>query len=214
MNIDLERYLGTIEREAGVGERDGRPVRTVTLGRTYDTSVEDVWDAITQPERIVRWFLPVSGELRLGGRYQIKGNASGEITDCEPPSRLAITWEYGGDISWVRIGLTAVDSETTRLRLEHEAHVPDDFWDQYGPGATGVGWDLALVGLGEHIFGAADVDPKEAELWPTTTNGTQWVEHCSEAWSRASIASGTADAAAQDAAKRTFAFYTGKEPSA
>ena len=45
-----------------------------------------MWDACTDPERIGRWFLPVSGDLRLGGRYQLEGNAGGEILRCEPPT--------------------------------------------------------------------------------------------------------------------------------
>jgi uncharacterized protein YndB with AHSA1/START domain len=49
----------------------------VTITQVYAAPVEDVWDACTNPARIPRWFLPVSGELRLGGRYQLEGNAGG-----------------------------------------------------------------------------------------------------------------------------------------
>ena len=87
-------------------ERDGRPARAVTLSRGYATSVEDLWDAVTNPERIPRWFLPVSGELEPGGRYQLEGNAGGLITACEPRSHLALTWEFGEDLSWVEVGFS------------------------------------------------------------------------------------------------------------
>jgi hypothetical protein len=53
-------------------------------------AVEDVWDAITSAERIPRRFLPVSGDLRLG-RYQLQGNAGGEITGCNPPRHLRLS---------------------------------------------------------------------------------------------------------------------------
>ena len=66
-------------------ERDGQPARAVTLARSYATTVEDLWDAVTNGERILRWFLPISGELAPGGRYQLEGNAGGVITACEPP---------------------------------------------------------------------------------------------------------------------------------
>ncbi|MER5177460.1 hypothetical protein ABT009_03625 [Streptomyces sp. NPDC002896] len=53
--------------------------RTVLVRRTYDAAIEDAWDACTDPRRISRWFLPVSGDLRLGGHYRPEGNASGGI---------------------------------------------------------------------------------------------------------------------------------------
>src|SRR5829696_9345065 len=90
---------------------------TVELARAYDAPVEDLWDACTRPERIVRWFLPVSGDLSPGGRYQLEGNAEGEILACEPPSRLSVTWEYGGGISWVDVHLAPDGSGGTELRL-------------------------------------------------------------------------------------------------
>ena len=57
---------------------------TVILARTYDTTIDDLWDACTNPDRIPRWFLPISGDLRLNGRYQLEGNAGGTIERCEP----------------------------------------------------------------------------------------------------------------------------------
>ena len=95
LQIDIARHLGAVARTVGTRERDGRPARVVVAARSYDATPDDVWEAITSAERIPRWFLPVTGELRLGGRYQLQGNAGGEITRCEPPRHLAITWEYG-----------------------------------------------------------------------------------------------------------------------
>ena len=83
---DVRDYLGAVERTVSSLERDGKPARAVTVARSYNTTVEDVWDAVTNGERIPRWFLPISGELKLGGRYQLEGNAGGTITACEPPS--------------------------------------------------------------------------------------------------------------------------------
>ncbi len=109
--------------------------------------------ACTQADRIKRWFAPVTGDLRLGGRYQVEGNASGEVLACEPPRFFTVTWEFGGDSSQVTVRL-APDGDGARFTLEHE-HTGDahsDFWTQFGPGATGVGWDLALLGLAMHLI--------------------------------------------------------------
>jgi uncharacterized protein YndB with AHSA1/START domain len=208
--IDMLRYIGAVTREIHTREHEGRPARVVVATCAYDTVIDDVWDAITNPERIPRWFLPISGDLRLGGRYQLQGNAGGQITACHPPRTLDLTWEFGGQVSWVNVRLTELSDGGTRLRLEHIAHVPEDFWNQYGPGAVGVGWDLTMLGLGRHLETAAALDPKQAAEWPTTEEGQEFVGRSSQEWCGASIAAGTPEPAAREAAGRTTAFYTGK----
>jgi len=209
-DIDVLRFVGAVGREVQSRQYQGRPARVVVATCAYDTDIEDLWDAITNPQRIPRWFLPVSGDLRLGGRYQLQGNASGQITACEPPRTLSLTWEFGGQVSWVNAQLTEMSDGGTGLRLEHIAHVPEDFWNQYGPGAVGVGWDLSMLGLGRHIETGATLDPKQGAEWPTTPEGREFARRSSEAWSRASIAAGTPEQAAREAAGRTTAFYTGQ----
>ncbi|MEK8144947.1 SRPBCC domain-containing protein [Streptomyces sp. M10(2022)] len=51
--------------------------RSLLLRRTYDASADDVWNACTDPARISRWLAPVTGDLRLGGAFQVEGRASG-----------------------------------------------------------------------------------------------------------------------------------------
>lgn len=208
MNFDVERHLGAVERSVSSLEREGKPARAVTLARSYDTTVDDLWDAVTNGERLPRWFLPINGELELGGRYQLEGNAGGVITACEPPSYLAITWEFGGDVSWVEVRLADEGSERARLTLNHIQHV-SEHWDTYGPGAVGVGWELGLFGLALHL-----AQPDEAKLdeavFSASPQGKAFTVGSSDAWGRASIASGTDTSAARAAARRTTAFYTGE----
>jgi uncharacterized protein YndB with AHSA1/START domain len=211
MTIDVADHLGAARREVRSGERDGKPTKTVVATRAYDSVIDDVWDALTSPERIPRWFLPISGELCVGGRYQFEGNAGGEIETCDAPNRLAVTWEYGGDVSWLEVRLTADGPERTTLELEHTAHPPEEFWGVYGPGAVGVGWDLALLGLGLHLATGEAVDPEVAATWPATSEGQAFVKQVSDAWGMADVADGEDEAAAMAAAERTTAFFTGVE---
>lgn len=211
MKIDIISQIGAVDREVREYVHEGRPARAVVASRSYDTTVEDLWDAITSAERIPRWFLPVTGELRLGGRYQLQGNAGGTITRCDAPHHLALTWEFGGDVSWVTVQLKP-EGDGARLELEHIAQVGGEFWDQFGPGAVGVGWDLTLVGLGQHLRTGEAVDPKAAEAWTMSPEGKDFLRRSSADWCRASIAYGTPEAAATAAAARTTAFYSG-EPS-
>ncbi|HET6222510.1 MAG TPA: SRPBCC family protein, partial [Dongiaceae bacterium] len=151
MKIDIAATLGAVVREVASRKHEGRMARVVAAARSYQTTIEDLWDALTSAERIPRWFLPISGDLRPGGRYQLEGNAGGEITRCEPPRHLAVTWEHGSEVSWLTVTLAEDPNGGTRLQLEHVAHVDDERWKQFGPGAVGVGWDLATMGLGRHL---------------------------------------------------------------
>ena len=103
MSFKVESYLGAVERTVSSLERDGQHARAVTLARSYETTVEDLWDAVTNGERVPRWFLSISGELGPGGHYQLEGNAGGEITACERLSHFALTWEFGEEVSWVEV---------------------------------------------------------------------------------------------------------------
>ncbi len=209
LDIDIARQIGAVARSVGTRLHNGRPARVIVATRTYDTTIEDLWDALTSAERIPRWFLPIAGDLRVGGRYQLEGNAGGEIRQCEPPRHFAITWEYGGQVSWVDVRLDPDRTSGSRLELEHIAHVPDELWDQFGPGAVGVGWDGALLGLAQHVSTGAAVDPQEAVAWQGSEEGKEFFGRSSDEWCRASIAAGTDASAARAAADRTTAFYTG-----
>lgn len=210
MQIDPVAAVGTVVREVKSRDHEGKPARVAIASRDYDTTVDDLWEALTSPERIPRWFLPVTGDLKLGGRYQLQGNAGGTIIACVPPRKLAVTWEFGGQVSWVNVTLTG-QGDGVRLELEHIAHVGDEMWDQFGPGAVGVGWDLSLAGLGLHVAGGgAAVDPAGFVAWSASDEGKAFIRGASEDWGRASVAFGTDPAAAKAAADRTTAFYIGQ----
>ena len=212
MTMDLTRHIGAVTRTVEDRIQDGRPARVVVAARSYDTTVDDLWDALTNKERLPRWFAPVSGDLRLGGRYQIEGNAGGTITRCEPPTAVGLTWEFAGAISWVEVRLRPEGKARAHLTLEHIAY-PDEHWVQYGPGATGVGWDMALAGLAKHLETGASNDPKAAAAWFASEDAKQFVRRSSADWKRADVASGTDEAVAEAAANRTHDAYTAVPPS-
>jgi uncharacterized protein YndB with AHSA1/START domain len=207
--IDVIHEINAVRRQVGTRVLEAGEARTITITRVYAAAVEDMWDACTNPERIPRWFLPISGELREGGRYELQGNASGTIQRCSAPHGFAATWEYGSEVSWIELRLVAEAAGRTRLELEHIAHVDDERWTQYGPGAVGVGWDLALTGLTAHLGSGKAVDPGESEAWSASDEGRQFIRLSSEAWGEASIAAGTEPSMARAAAEGTTAFYTG-----
>ena len=206
---DLIEQIDAVARHVGSGTLPGGAAHTVTLQRTYGADIDDVWDAITQPDRIARWFLPVTGDLREGGAYQLDGNAGGEIRTCEPPHRLVVTWNPPGaappteDASIVTVSLHVVDG-STELTLEHVAVVPPEFWDEYGPGAVGVGWDLGLIGLVAHLDGIQLGTPEQMDRDP---NVRAAMTASSNAWGDAYAASGASPDTVARVVAATTAFY-------
>ena len=218
---DTSTQISAVERKLRSEERDGREAWVQSLSQNYPSPIDDVWDAVTSAERIPRWFLPISGELRLGGRYQLEGNAGGEILECAPPeagaARYRVTWEFGGSVSWLTVRLSETADGGTRFELEHTAvaaDIPPGFWEQFGPGATGVGWDGGLLGLALHLTGGEGPTPEEAEAWAFTEEGRAFYRASADAWGAVQAASGADREAAARAADATYAFYTGETPPA
>lgn len=210
MQIEAATALGLVARAVRNFEKDGKPASTVTLTRRYDTTVDDLWDAVTSGERIPRWFLPIHGELRVGGRYQLEGNAGGTITACTPPHHFAATWEFGGGVSWIDVTVAA-DGRQARLTLEHTAIIAEH-WNQFGPGAVGIGWDLAIIGLALYLETGAPNDHDDAEAWMRSPAGKDFMSQSGEAWRVAHVASGVDPASARERSDRTIAFYRGETP--
>ncbi len=205
--IDVVQQINAVRRQVGARVLEAGEARTVTISQSYGAAVDDVWEALTNPERIPRWFLPVSGDLSVGGRYQLEGNAGGTIERCEPPDSFAATWEYGGQVSWIEVRLSAQPSGETRVELEHMAHV-DDRWDEFGPGAVGIGWDLSFMGLAVHLSTGQAVDRQEGMAWTMSDDGRRFMSLSSQEWCDASVAAGADADEAQAAAGRTTAAYT------
>ena len=86
------RIVGSLRR-AG----DGKGV--VRMEDLYDTDIDDLWSALTDPRRLARWIVEVDGDLRLGGRIQARFTSSwagaGRIDVCEAPHHLAVTLSPG-----------------------------------------------------------------------------------------------------------------------
>jgi uncharacterized protein YndB with AHSA1/START domain len=208
---DVTQEINAVRRTVGSRTLEAGEARCMTISRVYDAAIDDVWDACTNPERIPRWFLPVSGDLRPGGRFQLHGNAGGTIERCDPPKGFSATWEFGGAVSWIEVRLASEPDGRTRLELEHIAKV-DEHWEQFGPGAVGIGWDMVFMGLGQHLSSDRPLEPAQAAAWIASSEGRRYVTLASERWRDADIAAGADEAAATAAAERTTAAYLPPEP--
>jgi len=206
MDVDVDHHINAASRTVGARTLEAGEARVVTISRTYNEPIEDVWDALTNIERIPRWFLPITGELHLGGHFQLEGNAGGVVERCEPPRAFDATWEFAG-VSWIEARL-AEEGDATRFTLTHIAKVDDETWDQFGPAATGIGWDGAVLGLSLHLATGAANDPAEAMAWSMTEQGIGFNRQSGERWHKADVAAGNDPKVARERADRATTAYT------
>ena len=141
----------------------------VRVEDVYDTSIEDLWQACTSPERLARWIAVVSGDLRAGGEvhaaFASSWSGPARIDLCEAPSHLLLTLEPGADDeTQVEAWLTAEGSRT-RLVVE-ERGLPVGTLPAYG-----AGWQAHLEDLGRSLVASG---PVHAEGWSEREPAAEW----------------------------------------
>ncbi|WP_069159889.1 SRPBCC family protein [Nocardia altamirensis] len=208
--MDTDQQLDALDRTLKTDEHGETVSATLGLSQVYATDIDDLWDACTSTERLARWFAPVSGELRVGGRFLVQDNAGGTVESCDPPHGFTTTWEFGGETSRIEVRLTAESPERTRMTLTHSGEIDSARWSEFGPGAMGVGWELGFAGLGHYQSTGAST-PLEASEWLHTADAKRFITESSRRWAEQARAAGMPDDAAQAAHERTAAFYTGTE---
>ena len=207
--IDIVREIDAVQREVRSGRTAAGEGRQVRLQRTYDAPIDDVWDALTNPERIGRWFLPISGDYRLGGNYQFEGNAGGEIVECARPNRLKVTWAYGvisspADVSEVELLLAPAGDQKTTWCSSTPPSCPRRC------GASTVRAPSAWAGTGAcsawRSISRADrwVIPM---AWAVSDEGRDFYKRSSESWGEANRASGADPEAVARGVANTNTFY-------
>src|SRR6266852_4873875 len=80
------RLLGSLRSADGKG--------VVRIEDRYDTHIDDLWSALTDPRRLARWYGQVEGDLRPGGEFHGRlefWEGTGRVEACEPPRRLLMT---------------------------------------------------------------------------------------------------------------------------
>jgi uncharacterized protein YndB with AHSA1/START domain len=153
------RILGSLRSADGKG--------VVRMEDRFDTDIDDVWSALTDPLRLARWIGEVEGDLRLGGEYRYRFFASGSegtgrVEACEPPRRLLLAHGLGEPFEQVIEATLAADGDQTILVVE-ERGMPLNLLAAYGAGVQVHVEDLAA-----HLAGRerCDSDARWDELQP------------------------------------------------
>ena len=89
----------------------------------YDTNIEDLWKACTEPDRLARWIATVSGDLQPGGSFHAtftsSGTGPGRIDACDPPNHLLLTMLPDTNDEQQIEAWLAAEGENTRLTVEN-----------------------------------------------------------------------------------------------
>jgi uncharacterized protein YndB with AHSA1/START domain len=210
IEIDVDHQIQAVRRNVGTRTIDTGEARVVTVSQSYDTEPADLWDAVTSAERIPRWFLPISGDLKVGGSYQLEGHANGTILTCDPPKNFTATWEYGGNVSWIGVSINSDGPDRAQLVVEHIIDGDDENWREFGPGAVGMGWDSMLLGLAIHLGIGESIYPSFGQQWTGTEDGRRFLTLSGEGWHTANVAGGEDPATARVLTDRCIKAYLGE----
>lgn len=154
---------------------DGKGV--VRIEDRYDTDIDDLWSALTDPGRLARWYGQVDGDLHPGGQFHlyvpgVEWDGTGRVEACEPPRRLLVTtretdesWRKGHGVppfdEAIEATLTA-DEDHTILVIEVRG-MPLDKVAFYG-----AGWQIHAETLATYLAGRErpDTEARWDELVP------------------------------------------------
>lgn len=203
MPLSPADHLRAVERRVNTVTREGQEVRRVVLTRTLAASADEVWSAVTDPARLAQWWVPVTGDLQVGGRVEVDDLGHGEVLACVAPERFALTWVVEGRASSLDVSLRPVPGSTL-LQLDHTDPLDASAWAQLGPAAVGLGWELALASLAEHLS-----EHLSGHLAGSGPSGPHPLAEAAEEWAAAAIADGDDPDAAVAAAQRCVATYAG-----
>ena len=143
---------------------DGKGV--VRMEDAFDTDIEDLWTALTDPRRLSRWIADVEGDLRLGGVFRVRFTSawegSGRVDVCERPTRLVVTMTDEDGETVIEARLTT-EADQTRLVIEDRGLPLSEL------AAHGAGWQAHVEDLATHVAGQTPADWKIrwAELTPS-----------------------------------------------
>ena len=152
------RTIVSMQNENGTG--------VLHMDDVYDTDIDDLWSALTKPDRLARWIVRVDGDLGVGGDFEanfVSGwEGRGTVDVCEPPRRLLVTTtQDGGTVTTIEAQLSA-DGERTRLIIEERGTLISEL------AAHGAGWQAHIEDLVAYLDGrpTSDWETRWHELSP------------------------------------------------
>lgn len=173
----------------------------LTLRTNLSLAPAQLWPLLTRPHELSRWFGPVSGELREGGRFEAPGGATGRILQVEEPHCLGLSWEHVHGEGPLQLRLDPEDDGTTQLVLRRSVRLGPEELSRTGPGVLAIDWEIVLLALAAHTDGwqatcLAPV-PVPTPQWLRDPQGERFVRAWSVRWAAEAVAAGIDEATAR-----------------
>ena len=142
-------------REVVATMRADQGTGVVRTESRFDTSAEDLWEALTTPERLARWIGDVAGDLRPGGSFTATFTShwegTGVVEVCEPHRRLRTRMD--GEEGQTVMEATLEEQGDGVLLMIEERGLPLTNLSAYG-----AGWQVHVEDLGHHLDGLEQTD--------------------------------------------------------
>ncbi|MCR8842467.1 SRPBCC domain-containing protein [Paenibacillus sp. SC116] len=109
----------------------------------YTTTIEKLWSAITDPNKLEKWVLPNDFKPEVGHHFQFRaepnewwdGLIEGEVLVVEEPGRLSYSWASGAEKHLVVWTLQDLGDGKVNLHLEQTG-----FSNPHGLAGAKHGW--------------------------------------------------------------------------
>lgn len=205
-----------MQRSFSLAKKQGEDRFDLTITMPSAHSLDDIWGALTKPEKLAKWLGPVSGKLSKGGAYHIGTAATGQISVCEPKRRLALTITRGGieqalDITFATEGKGRAKHSVIRLKITaRQSDVPQQAWAASGPAALGIGWEIICLSLGQYLD--APKAERSASFVTELAKSGAGHSHAADAfaaWRMAASAGGAQGVVMSGPMPPLLAYYTG-----
>ena len=144
------RILGSLRSADGNG--------VVRIEDRYDTDIDDLWSALTDPRRLARWYGQIEGDLRPGGEFHGRleyWEGAGRVEACEPPRRLLVTTKGADEPYYETIEATLTADGNQIILVIETRGMPLEL-----VGAYGVGYQIHAENLANHVAGRERADSK------------------------------------------------------
>lgn len=237
----IASIVDAVSRSVEVERGDGTVALTARLRTTLGGAPSELWPELTEADRLAQWYGPVEidpaqsdptesdpTERDLTGSesaaatpetdgagartFRTVGGAHGRVLALAPPHQLDLTWEYADNVDRLEIRLDPEEDGTSRLTLQQIARLPEATFDAFGPGAVGIGWDIAILGFVARTGAWRELRldvPVASPAWLASPEGADIVRAWSIRWAAASVAAGTDEDAARRAENETTRAYGG-----
>lgn len=154
-----DRLLSSLRSADGVG--------VVRVEDRIDTTIDDLWSALSDPHRLSGWLGEIEGDLRPGGTFRAhltsQWEGTGRIDVCEPPRWLRVVTKHMRQIDEHPIeAILTPDGDGSILVIE-ERGMPVDHLPDYG-----AGWQVQIEDLAAYLAGRerGDMEARWDELIP------------------------------------------------